>query len=1553
MAKNMYFLFPTCNQRELCSFLIYAVICRSNNNKLAIVSEFFGLGMFGTEPSTFKSVLGQFRMVIFLTKCLSVFLPLFLSVQLLFPQNEKMQVGQTDIEEQGAYTIENITVSDGLHSNNIYDVLQDHLGFLWLASNNGLQKYDGYTFTFYSTDQSDSMFETVYGLYEDQRQNLWLQMETGISRYRRESDDFVRYYFVNSQNDSISYQVRSIAEDLTGALWVWIQDRGLYQLDPETKKFRPQRNVNKWFRSIERHEILNEGSRKGLYETWVTFMPGYYGLKLQYKFAIKRKNGTLEWEPNPNPPNSDHGNRVLFLTGDTLHLPVVQFNSAIMIDREILFESASKPSYVKFTVDLNHLENPPLEGEQVQLRGDIPPLYWGDEFWVNCIVFDLENKLWIGTDRGLFRFDPGTGEYDNFVANPGLSGSLSSGQITAALLDRDGDLWFGSSSGLNRLKPDSQTFETYFADPSNKSNPINGVHRLKDAGQGNIWTQSHLDNGGVSSFNKKTKKFTNYSAGFDLWFSSFTIDRSGIAWLGNEFRGLYKLNPKAKKFSSFSIKKNKRDILRGNVIRVFEDQGGKIWIGGYLDGLYRYNPQIGVSKFYKVDFEQADSPYSNRIQSIFQNRNGIFWIGTVLGLNKLDPNTGRSEIIDPQAGSYVDLNRTSHIHEDNRGLLWLLTRSGYLVHFNPSTYEAQFFTVFGNSDLDGQIEFCDLAEDPRGFFWIAAGNNKGLYKFDLARKKLSFVEETGQINIAAIYLDDNGILWCGTVRQGLIRYDTKTDTKTIIREKDGLLSNNIVGLEADQSGNLWLSTQKGLSRYNPQPGTFKHFFKEDGFFTDEFSYQAHAKRKNGELIFGSMHGVVTFHPDSIKDSDYIPPIVLTDFKINNKAISIGGNSPLKSHISVSDEITLTHAQNDLSLTFAALDFSHPERNRYSFYLENFEDIWRPPGLERTAYYTNLDPGDYVFRVKGTNSDGVWNEEATSIKITVLPPWWKTSWAYTFYAVVIGLILYGIRRFELKRTQLKNELEKKGFESRKLKEVDELKSRFFANISHEFRTPLTLILGPLEKLLDEDFPNPAKKQFQLMRRNVQRLQRLINQLLDLSKVEAGKMKLVATSGDIVKAVRTMVLAFSSLAESKDIDLKFDSSRDRIMAYLDPEKFEKIISNLLSNALKFTPEGGSVAVAVSSGDCVKIMVSDTGPGISADQLPHIFERFYQLDGSNTREQEGTGIGLALTKEFVELHHGEIRVDSEVGKGTTFTVSLPLGRKHLSDDEIAENADVERRPFVSEQESVLADEKDPWMETGDNSEDGHPVVLIVEDNHDMRRYISDSLADSYNILQAKDGQSGLQMAITEMPDLIVSDVMMPEMDGFALCEKLKTDERTSHIPVILLTARASRGSKIEGLETGADDYIVKPFDAEELNVRVQNLIQQREKLRERFQRQIIVQPNEITVNSMDEQFLKRALNVVEQNMSAARFNVQMFAQQMHMSRSQLNRKLGALSGFRANDFIRTLRLKRAAQLLQKRSATVLEIAYEVGFSNPSYFAECFRKEFGVLPSQFANDE
>jgi signal transduction histidine kinase/ligand-binding sensor domain-containing protein/DNA-binding response OmpR family regulator len=1485
---------------------------------------------------------------------LKILLLLFLFSTFILAQKKS---NLTVVEAQDKYAVENITVSNGLHDNYIFDVLQDHLGFLWLAGDNGLQKYDGYSFTLYPFDSSDITTQNALRLYEDKNNTLWVQMTEGLMKYRRERNDFSIFYFVNSDNDSIPYEVTAMAEDKDSVLWVWIHDKGLYKVNSQNNTFISHDKINKWFRDIKKPRILKEGSRKGFYETTVTFPAGHYGLKLQYKYLIKRNDGILEWEHNAK-PGSEYTNREVILTGDTLSLPVVPFDSIIGKEQKnsnIINKTDVKPTVIKFNLSLNNIENPLSEADVIQIRGDKFPLMWDENVVVNSMIYDSQNMLWIGFgSSGLVEYNLETGAFRTLFENHLISGSISNNTIYAAIQDQDGSLWFASHRGLNRYDYAKTSFENYFIDTENKGNYINHIYRMADDGYGNIWTISQQFKG-VGHYNTLKKEFLLYSKGMDAWISSVTTDRSGIVWLGNWYQGIYKLDPAVKKFSTFSIKKDKKDILEGKrILAVYKDKAGEIWMGGELDGLYRYNRKTGKTSVYKIKGGNFDSWIENYIFDIFQDSKGNFWIGTQAGLCYFNSKTGSFTHVQQPSSIHIGLGKTAKINEDTLGRIWLVTRNGFLVQLEPNTYKTEFHPLNYSQESPNFI-YPTLIKDPRGFLWIGIAADQsagGVFKFELSKKKLSVVKQLEKFNITSLCIDD-GILWCGTIGQGLIRYNTRADTKSFVRVADGLLSNEIMGLEQDDFGNLWMSTPGGLSKYDPQTRSFSHYFKEDGFFTNEFTNRAHHQSKNGEMIFGSLHGVVTFHPDDIKNSEYEPPIVLTDFKIQNETVSVDQNSPLKKHISVIDEIELAHDENDITFTFASLDFKHPERIKYSFYLENFEENWREPGLERSAYYTNLDPGEYVFNVKGTNRDGIWNEEGISLSIIIYPPWWQTWWAYSTYIVLILATLYFLRRYELHRQKLKNELALEHKQTEKLQEIDRMKSRFFANISHEFRTPLTLILGPIERILKKTSEDDTKKQAGSIKQNASRLLALINQLLDLSKLEAGELKLKASCGNIVSFIKGITLSFESIAERKDIALVVNTTNEEIEMYFDKDKMAKILSNLLTNAFKFTGEGGEIVVSITETDTksVKIIVKDTGIGIPEEEIPKLFDRFYQVDSSQTREHEGTGIGLAHTKELVELHHGRINVDSKIDEWTEFTIELLLGRNHLNDDEIVEPGEVMQKEIIIDEDKNLLTTTRVQTEISNNFADDKTQILVVEDNEDVRTYIVDSLSEEHRITEAENGVEGRRIAEEINPDLIISDIMMPKMDGNELTRQLKNNEKTSHIPIILLTAKSEQESKIKGLETGADDYLTKPFDTRELLVRIKNLVEQRKKLQEKFRHEISVNPSEITVTSIDEQLLQRAISAVENNISETGFDTTMMAKEVGVSRTLLHTKLKALTGQSTGEFIRTLRLKRAAQLFQKGYGNVTQVAYDVGFQNLSYFAKSFRNQFGKSPSSYAS--
>jgi signal transduction histidine kinase/DNA-binding response OmpR family regulator/streptogramin lyase len=1263
---------------------------------------------------------------------------------------------------------------------------------------------------------------------------------------------------------------------------------------------------------------------------------------------------------------------------------------------------------------------------------------------VRCILEDRYGYIWIGTDNGLNQFDRKTQKFKHFFHDPNNPTSIDLSRISCLYEDSQGDLWIGTGSvlpyvsgGINKFDRKTETFTHYKFEPKSERYS-NLIIAITEDASGNLWIGTDH---GIYVFNRKANMFTHHYyfddssvlSGARNSIKSILIDSKNNVWFGSLGGGLNLLDKNSNEFIQYHNDLQDSYSLSNNKVEtIYEDRNGCLWIGTEGGGVDKINPFSNFFRHYRkhISEEKMENVYENNIRAICEDYSGKLWLGSEGGISVLDY-SGSLNIWTADWSSKGEF--ANSIAEDDSGIFWIGTSYG-LCKYNPRTRKEKWYTFseseFPNTTtcniytsmigqqgllwigtqqgmyrLDGQDEtwtrfvhepeqitifgyrhVTSILESSSGFLWV--GTLCGLNKFDPGKQifldfklDVQTLDRLKNIDVNVMYEDSLHNLWIGTAN-GLEMLNQATGSLRSFTQKDGLPNNYINGLLPDDHGNIWISTNSALSEFNPGTNEFKNYDYNDGIRNTMFNSRACLKNKKGEMFFGGNNGLTVFHPDSIKQDLSIPPIVITGFKKFNEAVQ------LDTSISQIKQLIFSHNENVFSFEFAALNFINPLKNQFAYKMEGFINDWIYLGTKHDVSFTNLNPGKYVFRVKGSNSAGVWNEQGASLKIIILPPWWQTGWAYTLYALILGSIVVGLWRFQVRRIKIRNELKMKSFETQKLQEIDSMKSRFFANISHEFRTPLTLILGPLSKMLSQTKSKEKKQDLKLMQRNARRLQRLINQLLDLSKIEVGKMTLQARPENIVTLLNRIVQSFESQAKLKEIDLKFQSELDEIIVYFDRDKIENIFYNLLSNALKFTAQGGAVSVNMDiplnpypvghrpskedflippfeggpggMSGFIEITVSDTGIGIPPNRLDKIFDRFYQIDDSYTREQEGSGIGLALTKELVELHHGKIEVNSELSKGTTFTVYFPLGKEHLKQEEIA----ADQPPAGSEaagglhieepsedSESARSDLRPSEGFAPSSHRKALPLILIVEDNRDMRSYLQDCLASDYKVIEAVDGEDGLHRAIDKIPDLIISDVMMPKMDGFVLCERLESDERTSHIPVILLTARASAESKIKGLELGADDYLIKPFDRTELLVRVRNLIEQRQKLREKFSRDLTIQPKDVVVSSYDERFLQRSIDIIEQHISDSEFTVALFSKKVGMSRVQLHRKLQALTNCSAREFIQILRLKRAEQLLQQRAGNITEIAYEVGFNNLSYFSQCFRRQFGKLPSEYTS--
>jgi signal transduction histidine kinase/DNA-binding response OmpR family regulator len=730
--------------------------------------------------------------------------------------------------------------------------------------------------------------------------------------------------------------------------------------------------------------------------------------------------------------------------------------------------------------------------------------------------------------------------------------------------------------------------------------------------------------------------------------------------------------------------------------------------------------------------------------------------------------------------------------------------------------------------------------------------------------------------------------------------------------------------------------EDGLSHGLNRVDDYAFMFYENiqGFETKEFIHSIIHEQTNEKTI----------------SSDNISPIVhIIQIKTNNQEFL---------NPSSLNTITLDYLTSFVSFEFAAFGFLAPHKSQYAHQLEGFDKEWIYSGNESRVTYAHLDPGKYTFKVKASNNYGIWIDEGVSIDMVILPPPWRTWWAYLIY-VLSGLIFLSAARYEILRNErLKSSIKLKEMEAEKYHELNTIKSCYFANISHEFRTPLSLLLCPIEKWLSKATDPQLKTDLKIMHRNASRLLTLVNQLLELSRLEAGTLKLRAKSADLTAFIRYISCQFSSMANYKNIDFKV-RSQDHINLYFDHDKLQKVIVNLLSNAFKFTGEGGSIQIDLNKADkdeefpngCAEIRISDNGMGINVEHLTKIFDRFYQSENSLIRHYEGSGIGLALAKELVELHHGSIGATSVEGEGSSFIVRLPLGSSHLTPEELSDSHEIEVLSSASLNIHPLMEKEalEEMQGNGQARKIDAPRILIVDDNEDFRCYLRCNLALQYDVMEATDGVSGLATALKEIPDLVISDIMMPTMDGFEMCKRIKHDERTSHIPVILLTAKADQPSIINGIGIGADDFISKPFHAEELIVRIKNVIEIRKKLKQKFSKQMILMPSEIKADSLDTKFLKKVISIIEEHLDDNLLHVDMLSKEANMSSIQLNRKLKALTGSTPNDIIRNIRLQRAASLLEQNAGNVAEVAFSVGFNNLSYFSKCFREKFNSTPHEF----
>ncbi len=1189
---------------------------------------------------------------------------------------------------------------------------------------------------------------------------------------------------------------------------------------------------------------------------------------------------------------------------------------------------------------------------------------------VTSIVQDSHGDYWVVHSNGIIECLNGqTFKVKERVRSP-LNNNVGS-NFYSAMIDSDNELWiYGTTNpfGLLRYNTSTRKFSTIKQGATiyNLNNKI--VRGIVEEQKNILWFGT--DHGGINVFDKTTGTFTYVLNNPDNEYSlsqnaitSLYIDNTGIIWVGTFKKGLNYYHRNLIKFRHIKHEPSNPASLGFDDVNCFaEDKKGNIWIGTNNGGIFYYDRKQNRFINYKHNPNNPNSLSSDVILKLYIDKANYLWIATYYGgLNRFDGKNFVHYRHDPKNPNSIADDRVWDIFVDSDDNFWIGTLGGGLDLFD-SKKNIFYHYKAGASNSVSSDYIINIAEDHHKNLWIATAN--GLNVLDYKTKKFRYYfnnsnnkNSLSNNNTICVLPDSRGYIWVGT-REGLGVLNTKTDKFNNYYTSDGLSDNFIQSIIEDNEGNIWVGTPNGLTKIcvlktegdNLQLKFF-NYDKSDGLQGKEFNEKSVYKLSTGELLFGGPNGFNIFNPSAIEINNVSPKIVFTDFQLFNKSVKVGEKINrrvlLKKSIVETKKIVLKYTENVFSIEFAALNYFHPEKNKYAYKLEGFNKDWLIPDYRQNKVtYTNLDPGVYTFRVKASNDDGIWNEQGATLEIEILPPFYRTWIAYVLYILFIILVLLLARKILLDRARMRFNIENERREAQRMHELDMMKIRFFTNISHEFRTPLTLILAPLEKIIKNITDKDLKNQLIVMQRNASRLLRLVNQLLDFRRMEVEPFKLNLQYADIVAFTKDIAHSFTDVAEMQRINFTFHSNVSILEMQFDTDKMDKILFNLLSNAFKFTPEGGAISVELhyfEEQQMIEIRVSDTGIGIEPDKQERIFDQFFQTETTGSIINQGSGIGLALVKEFVRLHNGNIKVESDLGKGSTFTVSIPVNQQlNYVSKEFEENIH-ESIDFSSIDENKLIDGK---------SRHGF-TVLLIEDNHDLRFYLKDNLRHKFKIIEASKGKEGLQKAFQLLPDLIVCDILLPEMDGIEICRKLKNDKRTSHIPIILLTAQSDTENKISGFEAGADDYITKPFSYEILESRIKNLIEQREKLKRIIDKHFEINPSEIEVESQDEKLVKKAIELVEKNIENTDFSVEDLSRELGMSRVHLYKKLLALTGKTPIEFIRIIRLKRAAQLLQSSQLTVSEVAYKVGFNNPKYFARYFKEEFGVLPSVYAKKE
>jgi signal transduction histidine kinase/ligand-binding sensor domain-containing protein/CheY-like chemotaxis protein/AraC-like DNA-binding protein len=1350
------------------------------------------------------------------------------------------------------YQFSHLDITSGLSHNKVNAIYKDYKGFMWFATESGLDRYDGYRFKVFKSDPTDTttiIDNCILKIFEGPEKKLWVHTRIGFNIYDPVNERFNRS--PQSYLKSIGLpdaKITAIKKDNQGNFWFLYSNLGIYIYNPDSKQVRHIYSDGKSPSSLYSNDITAISlNSKG--NAWVVYQDGTFDL-LNPAFSQVVFRSNLLRAINKG--------------------KLISYSISVDNDDDIWFyTSAISFGVYFFSPEKNILKHIEKNADGTGLRSNV----------IFNVLQDNKGLVWVATDHGGINLINKKDFTINYLLNR-EDDDKSLGQNTTISLYKDdtGIIWAGTyKRGISYYHENIIRFPLYrhhLSDPTSLS--YDDVNKFAEDASGNLWIGTN--GGGLIYFDRKKGVFRTYLH-----------------------------NPK-----------NPNSLSNDVIVSMCLDHDQKLWIGTYFGGLDCFDGH--TFKHYRHDDNNPQSLSDDRVWEIMEDSSNRLWVGTLAGgLNRFEADKQIFYHYGPEKKNSIRCGYAATLCEDADKNIWV---AGYMG--------------------------IDILLNKTGKFVSLTHNNK---------VKNSLIHN----NINTITQDSRRLMWIGT-REGLSVYNPHTGMFFNFKKENGLPDNTVNDVVEDDSHAMWLSTPNGLcnvivnrkkSGYQFQ---FKNFDETDGLQGREFNENAVLKTRAGELVFGGANGFNLFKPSNIHLNKNKINLVLTDLQVFNK--SLNANQPLNNHIILSNSIAETKSielhynENVFSLEFAAVNFFNSDKLIYQYMMVGFDKGWlNADNKIRKATYTNLDPGKYTFKVRALNPEVAGNTETIFLNLKVLPPFWRSPIAYFLYVLMFfGMLFYirfrGIQKIKAKfvieheRQEIQRLRETERQDAHRMHEMDVMKIKFLTNVSHEIRTPLSLIMAPVERILNNPDMPDKNLQMQVISRNARRLLNLVNQLLDFRKLETQELKLHTSPGDIVKFIKEVSASFTDIAENRKVVFEFDSELETIETRFDHDKIERILFNLLSNAFKFTPPGGHVSVILSvanmnskDGRLFEMKVIDTGIGIPAEKLEAIFERFFQDDLPGSMINQGSGIGLSIVKEFVKMHSGEIFVESQVNQGSCFIVQLPLTLSKNVLNSVREEehstggASLDKKKIVSKK----------------------PTILLVEDNDDFRSYLKDNLRDFFHVLEAVNGKEGWQKALALHPDLMVSDINMPEMTGTELCLKVKNDSRTSHIPVILLTALSGETELIKGLETGANDYINKPFNFEVLISKIKNLLTLQETFKKTYTKHVDVNLSDIHFQSEDERFLGNMLDYIELNIVNPNLSVEEVSKHMCMSRVSLYKKVLMITGKSPVEFIRSFRLKKAAQLFEKTQMNIAEVSYEVGFNTPNYFAKSFKAEFSVLPSEY----